>query len=124
MIRVIGKGEKERLVPMGEEALYWVERYINNSRPNLLKDNKVSELFLSKRGSSMTRQTFWYRIKEYAAKASIKEDHRIPNTREARIHRKHIIQGINEYKMDQYFVERLEMRRKLREFLESMERED
>ena len=74
VIRVIGKGEKERLVPMGEEALYWVERYINNSRPNLLKDNKVSELFLSKRGSSMTRQTFWYRIKEYAAKASIKED--------------------------------------------------
>ena len=74
VIRVIGKGEKERLVPMGEEALYWVERYINNSRPNLLKDNKVSELFLSKRGSSMTRQTFWYRIKEYAVKASIKED--------------------------------------------------
>jgi integrase/recombinase XerD len=59
---------------MGEEALYWVERYINKSRPNLLKDNKVSELFLSKRGSSMTRQTFWYRIKEYAVKASIKED--------------------------------------------------
>ena len=57
-------------------------------------------------------------------KASIKEDHRIPNTREARIHRKRVIQGINEYKMDQYFVERLEMRRKLREFLESMERED
>ena len=55
---------------------------------------------------------------------SIKEDHRIPNTREARIHRKRVIQGINEYKMDQYFVERLEMRRKLREFLESMERED
>jgi integrase/recombinase XerD len=74
VIRVIGKGEKERLVPMGEEALYWVERYINKSRPNLLKDNKVSELFLSKRGSSMTRQTFWYRIKEYAVKASIKED--------------------------------------------------
>jgi integrase/recombinase XerD len=74
VIRVIGKGEKERLVPMGEEALYWVERYISKSRPNLLKDNKVSELFLSKRGSSMTRQTFWYRIKEYAVKASIKED--------------------------------------------------
>ena len=64
VIRVIGKGEKERLVPMGEEALDWVQRYINKGRPYLLKeDNKVSELFLSKRGKSMTRQTFWYRIK-------------------------------------------------------------
>ena len=72
VIRVIGKGEKERLVPMGEEALYWVERYLSHSRPNLLKDNKVSQLFLSNRGRMMTRQTFWYRIKEYALKASIK----------------------------------------------------
>ena len=75
VIRVIGKGEKERLVPMGEEALDWVQRYINKCRPYLLKeDNKVSELFLSKRGKSMTRQTFWYRIKEYANKASINKD--------------------------------------------------
>ena len=75
IIRVIGKGEKERLVPMGEEALYWVEKYINESRPSLLKENnKISELFLSKRGKSMTRQTFWYRIKDYALKASIKKD--------------------------------------------------
>ena len=74
VIRVIGKGEKERLVPMGEEALYWVERYLSHSRPHLLKDNKVSQLFLSNRGRMMTRQTFWYRIKEYALKASIKVD--------------------------------------------------
>ena len=75
VIRVIGKGEKERLVPMGEEALDWVQRYINKGRPYLLKeDNKVSELFLSKRGKSMTRQTFWYRIKEYANKASINKE--------------------------------------------------
>ena len=75
VIRVIGKGEKERLVPMGEEALDWVQKYINKGRPYLLKeDNKVSELFLSKRGKSMTRQTFWYRIKEYANKASINKD--------------------------------------------------
>ena len=74
VIRVIGKGEKERLVPMGEEALHWIERYINDARPNLLKDNKVSHLFLSKRGRLMTRQAFWYRIKEYATKASIKAD--------------------------------------------------
>ena len=52
------------------------------------------------------------------------EDHRIPNTREARIHRKRVIQGIQEYKMDQYFTEQIEMRRKLRAFLESIESED
>lgn len=52
------------------------------------------------------------------------EDHRIPNTREARIHRKKVIQGIQEYKMDQYFTEQIEMRRKLRAFLESIESED
>ena len=75
IIRVIGKGDKERLIPMGEEALYWLEKYTRRSRPNLIKDNlKVSELFLSKRGKSMTRQTFWHRVKDYAEKASIKKD--------------------------------------------------
>ena len=58
-------------------------------------------------------------------KGSVKmEEHRIPNTREARLHRKKVIQGIQEYKMDQYFMEQIEMRRKLKEFLESIERED
>lgn len=57
-------------------------------------------------------------------RAPMKDDHRIPNTREARIHRKKVIQGIRDYKMDQYFMEQLEMRRKLKEFLESIERED
>ena len=75
VIRVIGKGEKERLVPMGEEALHWIERYINKSRPNFIKaDNKITELFLSKRGKAMTRQTFWYRLKEYAQLASINKE--------------------------------------------------
>ena len=57
-------------------------------------------------------------------KIRVKEDLRIPNTREARIHRKKIIQGIQEYKMDQYFVQQFEMRRKLKAFLESIESED
>ena len=75
VIRVIGKGEKERLVPMGEEALHWIERYINKSRPNFIKaDNKITEVFLSKRGKAMTRQTFWYRLKEYAQSASINKE--------------------------------------------------
>ena len=75
VIRIIGKGEKERLVPMGEEALHWIERYINKSRPNFIKaDNKITEVFLSKRGKAMTRQTFWYRLKEYAQLASINKE--------------------------------------------------
>ena len=75
VIRVIGKGEKERLVPMGEEALHWIERYINKSRPKFIKaDNKITEVFLSKRGKAMTRQTFWYRLKEYAQSASINKE--------------------------------------------------
>ena len=55
---------------------------------------------------------------------SIKVDHLIPNTREARIHRKKVIQGVRDYKMDQYFMEQFEMRRKLKEFLENIESED
>ena len=57
-------------------------------------------------------------------RAPMKDDHRIPNTRKARIHRKKVIQGIRDYKMDQYFMEQIEMRRKLKEFLESIESED
>ena len=57
-------------------------------------------------------------------KTPMKEEYLIPNTREARIHRKKVIQGIRDYKMDQYFEERLEMRRKLKAFLESIESED
>jgi len=52
------------------------------------------------------------------------EEHRIPNTREARIQRKKVIQGIQEYKRDQYFMEQIEMRRKLKEYLEIIESED
>ena len=75
VIRVIGKGEKERLVPMGEESLFWVSEYINRARSGLMtKDERESALFLSKRGSSMTRQTFWYRIKEYALKSGIEKN--------------------------------------------------
>ena len=56
-------------------------------------------------------------------KTPMKEEYRIPNTREARIHRKKVIQGVREYKMNQYFVEQIEMRRKLRAFMESIESE-
>jgi integrase/recombinase XerD len=71
VIRVSGKGGKERQVPMGEEALWWYERYIANCRPRLVHGLASDVVFPSKRGTTMTRQTFWYRIKEYAKRANI-----------------------------------------------------
>jgi integrase/recombinase XerD len=71
VIRVMGKGSKERLVPMGEEALQWVERYCREAREDLLKGGKSDALFLSHQGQGMTRQTFWHRIKRYAVEAGI-----------------------------------------------------
>jgi integrase/recombinase XerD len=70
VIRVMGKGGKERLVPMGEEALTCLEQYIKYARPELLK-RPISTVFPSKRGQTMTRQTFWHRIKYYAQVAGI-----------------------------------------------------
>jgi len=64
VVRVWGKGSKERLVPMGEPACDWVGRYLNSSRKDLLK-GVTDALFLSNRGCGMTRQTFWHRIRQY-----------------------------------------------------------
>jgi integrase/recombinase XerD len=74
VVRVFGKGSKERLVPMGEEALAWLQRYLVGARVDLLKGNPGDVVFPSKRGSQMTRQAFWYRIKIYAQRAGIKKD--------------------------------------------------
>ena len=74
VVRVIGKGNKERLVPLGEESIDWLEKYLKTGRPLLQKENSSDIVFLSKRSSKMTRQTFWYRITYYALKAGIKED--------------------------------------------------
>ena len=74
VVRVFGKGSKERLVPMGEEALMWLKRYLAGPRSELLKGNLNDVLFPSRRGTQMTRQTFWYRIKIYAERAQIKKD--------------------------------------------------
>lgn len=71
VIRVVGKGDKERLIPLGEEAIYWLEKYIDEGRPDLLKGKTSDILFPSKRGTKMTRQTFWHRIKYYAVLAQI-----------------------------------------------------
>ena len=72
VVRVSGKGNKERLVPMGEEAMVWIERYLIESRPLLLNHQPALVLFPSNRAQMMTRQTFWHRIKLYAKMADIR----------------------------------------------------
>ncbi|OON39534.1 site-specific tyrosine recombinase XerD [Izhakiella australiensis] len=71
VVRIIGKGNKERLVPLGEEAVYWIEQFIAYGRPLLLNGQTLDVLFPSKRARQMTRQTFWHRIKYYATLAGI-----------------------------------------------------
>jgi len=79
MVRVIGKGNKERIVPLGDEALKWVISYLENARPELMSNGSTDVLFPSKRGKTMTRQTFWYAIRRYAIQAGI-ERHLSPHT--------------------------------------------
>jgi integrase/recombinase XerD len=79
VIRVMGKGSKERLVPMGEEALLWLQRYTRGPRVDLLQGRPSDVLFPSNRGTAMTRQTFWYRIKIYGERAGI-QSHLSPHT--------------------------------------------
>ncbi len=71
VLRVTGKGGKERLVPLGEEAADWLTRYVNEARPALLKGGRCDALFVTARRSSMTRQMFWTLIKRRARAAGI-----------------------------------------------------
>ena len=71
VLRVIGKGNKERLVPLGEEASDWVEKFIRQGRAELLPGHPVDTLFPSRRGRMMARQTFWHAIKRHARRAGI-----------------------------------------------------
>jgi integrase/recombinase XerD len=66
VVRVMGKGSKERLVPLGEEALDWIRRYLAEGRPALLTGKLSDALFVTARAESMTRQMFWYLIKKHA----------------------------------------------------------
>ena len=70
-VQVVGKGGKERLVPVGEVALDWVRRYLATARLDLLGGRATDALFPSNRGRAMTRQTFWHAIKRYAVRAGI-----------------------------------------------------
>jgi integrase/recombinase XerD len=73
VVRVMGKGSKERLVPLGDEAAAWLARYLREARPQLLHNCPAEILFPSSRGQPMTRQTFWHRIKHWARVAGIEK---------------------------------------------------
>ncbi len=74
VIKIRGKGSKERLVPIGEEAQSWLQQYIEVARPGLQKGSLSAQLFLSQKGGSISRQGFWYRIKVYAAAVGLQQD--------------------------------------------------
>jgi len=71
IVRVTGKGNKERLVPLGAEALDWLQKYLQEARPVLVKDQAIDALFPNRRGTKMTRQAFWHLIKRHARLAGI-----------------------------------------------------
>lgn len=71
VVRILGKGSKERLIPLGEEALHWLSLYFQEARPVLLAGKHSNMSFVTTRGDAMTRQAFWYLIKRYARQAGI-----------------------------------------------------
>ncbi len=79
VVRVMGKGSKERLVPLGEAACDWLKQYLEGYRADLLRGNVSDIMFPSQQARPMTRQTFWHRIKNHARQAGIKT-HLSPHT--------------------------------------------
>ncbi len=69
--KVFGKGNKERLVPLGDEAVRWLERFLSDGRRHILRRHATDALFPTARGGAMTRQAFWYNIKRYAVSVGI-----------------------------------------------------
>ncbi len=79
VLRVVGKGSKTRLVPLGEEAQDWLQRYLDTARLELLGARSCASVFVTRRGGPLTRQAFWYLIKRYARQAGITQ-HLSPHT--------------------------------------------
>jgi integrase/recombinase XerD len=80
VVRVIGKGDKERLVPLGEEAISWISRYLAEGRSRLVKSRSTDALFTTARGGPMTRQAFWHNLKTHTRKAGIDVKKLSPHT--------------------------------------------
>jgi integrase/recombinase XerD len=73
-LTVLGKGGKQRIVPLGETAILWLKRYMEEARAALLKDRDCKDLFVTARGKQMTRENFWHIIKKWAVRAGIEKD--------------------------------------------------
>jgi integrase/recombinase XerD len=73
VVRATGKGSKTRLVPLGEESLDWITRYMKDARPQILDGQMSESMFVTQRGGAMTRQAFWYLIKRHAKLAGIQK---------------------------------------------------
>lgn len=81
VVRVVGKGNKERLVPLGEEAIDWLQNYMANARADLMaRHPPCNALFVTNRGRGMSRQAFWYLLKRYALQAGINPEILSPHT--------------------------------------------
>ncbi|PCI22969.1 MAG: site-specific tyrosine recombinase XerD [Piscirickettsiaceae bacterium] len=74
LLRVTGKGNKDRLVPVGEEALSWLANFIEQERSDIINNKQTDFVFPTSRGTGMTRQAFWYLIKRYAGQAGINKE--------------------------------------------------
>jgi integrase/recombinase XerD len=74
VVRVLGKGNRERLIPLGEEAVRWLKAFMSGARNDILLDRSTDYLFPTRRGDRMTRQAFWHIIKRYARKAGVDRD--------------------------------------------------
>jgi integrase/recombinase XerD len=73
VLRIVGKGDRERLIPLGEEAVEWVQQFLQGPRAEILLERQTDSLFPTRRGDHMTRQAFWHIIKRYARKASVEK---------------------------------------------------
>lgn len=74
LIQTLGKGNKERIIPIGDVAIDWLNRYLRDSRPQLLKNRQSPYVFLNAHGSGLSRQSIWKKIKQYVALVGIKKD--------------------------------------------------